>query len=193
MNAVNDVSQYATTTLDNTTQWLNNPNIATVLIIVLVLFASFFTGRFSPAVLLFFNSALVQMISFFLIIYLAHKNLALGLAALIAMFAILIRISRTTELFSAMDPDQDNTQYPVKYSNRRYSVPASARRSKCFTNAMDSLNGAPGVEPQEAPPVADDATDTVLNAPEPEEHPHHALLSGLAEDEKSVYSPANFS
>lgn len=168
MNYINDTTQYVTDTLDKNTTWLNNPTVIMVLTLALLVYAVFFAGRFAPETAKIFDHPLVKIAVFLLIIYVANRNVGLGMAFLIAFFAVLSRLN-SSEPFDEMQA----SDYP---SASDYIAPNT------FVDRGDTANEVP--EQEEEPP---------MSCPVSSPHAPQGKLDVLDNDSAtSNYAPALF-
>ena len=129
MDIINNTSRYVTGTLDNNSRWLDNSALDTILIVLFVVYAAFFAHGMSPKAAAFWGHPVTKLVLFLLVIYLFGRNIALGVASLIALLALINSLPQSVEGYSALEPDDH--QYFIDRYDR-------------YPNAMDSLNGTVG-------------------------------------------------
>lgn len=171
MNYINESTRYTSDTLDKNSPWLDNPTVINLLVIALIVYAVFFAGRLDPPAVRFFDNPFVKIVAFLVIIYAAHRNIALAFALLIAFFSIYFKLN-TSEGFHVR---QDDMEYP---SVSDYALPGATETS-----------GDNTVPPEEQ-------LEEVQDSPMPCDYGTRAPRGKLDvlenDDAQSNYAPASF-
>jgi len=174
MNYINDTTRYTTDALDRNTQWLDNTTVVTILVVGLLVYAVFFSNKTSVGVIRFFDHPLVKILSFLFIIYIAHRNIGLALALLIAFFSIV-----------KWNPAEGFTQDDMDYSSvSDYVLPG----------ALETSGGQVMPSNEMDPQDEEDALDAPQNQPMTcaGRVPHGQLEVMESDSAQSNYAPHNF-